>query len=454
MVEPDVPADVAVPVGEDPGGARPGRPVRRRLSGVVGRLTTTNIIVMIAGLITAPLQARALGPDGRGTLAAIVVPVSLAPWVASFGLGVFAMREAARGRSTGELVGTFGAASLLIGAAVAALAVPIADFFAEGRETVFLFIVIGLLLVPISLVADILWRVATGLEEWNRVIIVRLIPAVSGCLAIVVLFIVDSLTVSSAAVVALGSGLLSIVPLIPVLRQAAPLRLSRSLAAEGFRFGSKAWLTTLSSLTNVRLDQLIMIRLVDARELGLYAVAATIATFSASFTAALGTGLFPRIAAGEHNLAAQSLRTALAGVAAASVAIAVVTPVLLDVVFGSGFDDAAPMVWILLAAGIPLAGLTVLRDVTTSAGMPGAAARAELVALLITVPGIIVLVPPLGGVGAALVSAAAYTAGFIYLLIVCHRRFETPLSEFLVLRGSDLRWLLERLSEWRISRRG
>lgn len=218
---------------------------RDRLSGVVGRLTTTNIVVTIAGLITAPLQARALGPDGRGTLAAIVVPVSLAPWIAGLGLGVFAMREAARGRSTGELVGTFGAASLLIGAVVAALAVPIAGFLAEGRETVFLFLVIGLLLVPIALVADILWRVATGLEQWNRVIVVRLIPPVSGSLAIVVLFIADALTVSSAAIVALGGGLLSIVPLIAVLREAAPLRLSRSLAAEGFGFGSKAWLTTL-----------------------------------------------------------------------------------------------------------------------------------------------------------------------------------------------------------------
>jgi len=128
---------------------------------------------MAVGLITAPLQARALGPDGRGMLAAIMVPVSLAPWVAGLGLGVFAMREAARGRSSGELIGTIGAASMLPGAIVVLLAVPIASFFSDGRDTVFTFLLIGLLLVPVALLADILWRVATGLEQWRRVIAVR-----------------------------------------------------------------------------------------------------------------------------------------------------------------------------------------------------------------------------------------------------------------------------------------
>ena len=409
---------------------------------------------MAVGLITAPLQARALGPDGRGMLAAIMVPVSLAPWVAGLGLGVFAMREAARGRSSGELIGTIGAASMLPGAIVVLLAVPIASFFSDGRDTVFTFLLIGLLLVPVALLADILWRVATGLEQWRRVIVVRLIPAVTSGVAIVVLYVLDSLTVSSSAIVLLTGGVLSIVPLVPILRTAAPLRFSRSLAAEGFRFGSRAWITTLTSLANVRLDQLIMIRLVSARELGLYAVAATIAAFSASFTAALGTALFPRVAGGEVKLAARSLRTALAGVVSASILLALATPLLLSVLFGSRFDDAAPMVWILLAAGIPLAGLTVLRDVITSAGMPGSAARAELIALLITIPGIFVLVPSLGGVGAAIVSAAAYSLSFGYLLFVCHRRFATPYSEFLLLRGSDVRWAMARVRGRRLGRRG
>ena len=453
MVGPDLSTDAAISVGEDPAASHGARP-RRRLSGVVGRLTATNVVVLVAGLITAPLQARALGPDGRGLLAAIMVPVTIAPWAAGLGLGVFTMREAARGRSTGELVGTFGTASLLIGFVVVALAVPVASFFADGRETVFVFLVIGLALVPLALVGDVLWRIATGLEHWGTVIAVRLIPAVSSCVAIVVLFVADALTVSSAATVLFAGGVLSIVPLVPIIRAAIPLRFDRSLAKVGFRFGAKAWVTTLSSLANVRLDQLIMIRLVDARELGLYAIAATLAAFSASFTAALGTSLFPRVAVGEHGLAARSLRTALAAVTVASVAVAAVTPILLDIVFGSEFADATPMVWILLAAGIPLAGLNILRDVITSAGMPGSAARAELIALLITIPGIFVLVPPLGGVGAAIVSAAAYSLSFGYLLLVCRRRFDTSLAEFLIVRGSDLRWLSERIREWRAARRG
>src|SRR2546423_15340440 len=89
--------------------AAPTRRPRRSLAGVAGRLALTNGVITAMGLITGPLQARALGPAGRGTLAAIAVPLSMTPWIFGLGLTAFATTEAARMRSRGELVGTLSA---------------------------------------------------------------------------------------------------------------------------------------------------------------------------------------------------------------------------------------------------------------------------------------------------------------------------------------------------------
>src|SRR4051794_21247295 len=87
----------------------------RSLASVVVRLASANFSIFAVSLITAPLQARALGPAGRGELAAIIVPAGLLPTVASFGLGTYATLAVARGRKLGQVVGTVGALLILLG---------------------------------------------------------------------------------------------------------------------------------------------------------------------------------------------------------------------------------------------------------------------------------------------------------------------------------------------------
>lgn len=132
---------------------------------MAGRLASVNFIIVGLTFITAPLQARALGPTGRGDLAAILVPLGLAPVIVSLGLGTYSAREAARGRPLAPLVGTVGALLLVLGA-LAALAGPaIADLFSEGRAVVETWIVVGFLLLPLGLISWLLTDLASGRER-------------------------------------------------------------------------------------------------------------------------------------------------------------------------------------------------------------------------------------------------------------------------------------------------
>src|SRR3712207_9584829 len=89
---------------------RPGRPTApfrptRHASGLVllliRRFLAVSMFQALAGTATGIIAARSLGPSGRGDLAAIIVPLSMAPYALSLGLTTFSSRAAAAGRDLG-----------------------------------------------------------------------------------------------------------------------------------------------------------------------------------------------------------------------------------------------------------------------------------------------------------------------------------------------------------------
>jgi O-antigen/teichoic acid export membrane protein len=417
-------------------------PARWRFARVTASMTLVNVVIMAAAFVTAPLQARALGPSGRGDLAAILVPFGLAPLILHLGIGAYGARQAARGKPLGPLLGSLGSATLVIGVLGALAGVPLAAYLAEGRDTVHTYLLVAFALLPVGLVGTLLISVNSGLERWNVVIAARLIPPLSGVIALAALYLLDALTVESAAIVAIAGGVASTIPLFGILR-GRKLSFDPPVIREGIPFGLKAWLGGLASLSNTRVDQLLMITLVSPRQLGLYAVAVSLAGFSGALTAGLGPPLFTRVAAGETELAARALRVSLVLAGIATIIVALLTPPLIYVLFGSPFEDSIPMAWILLAAGIPLAGATVLTAALTATGRPGVPAVAEAVALVVTIAGLAVLLPPFAGIGAAIVSLVAYLANFVIQFRSARREFGGRARDFLLVGRADFKWAWE-----------
>lgn len=429
----------AVLSGERPVVTEPAhKPARPRLSSVVSRLAAANLAMAAVTVLTAPLQARVLGPAGRGELAAILVPLGLAPVILSIGLGTYAFRNAALGARVGTLVGTLGSLLLLLGVLGAALGPLVGEFVANGRPVVETWVIFGFALLPIGLLNIFLADIAGGLERWGTVVAVRLtLPAVL-LVGICSLYIAGELTVASAAFVAILAGTLPAVFLIPGAREFRPLRFDRAIAMEAIPFGLKAWAAGLGSLVNIRVDQLLMTRLVDSSELGLYVIAVTAAGFLVNpLVSGLAGGTMPRFATGRIDLVANVLRISMLGAIVISIGIALTAPILVPLVFGSDFAAAVPMIWVLLVADLPLVGTVVLSTAVISLGRPIYSAWSELLALVVTVPGLLLVLPSLGGLGAALVSLVAYSASFAMLIVIVHRQFGQRVSDLLVIRPAD-----------------
>ena len=133
-----------------------------------------------------------------------------------------------------------------------------------------------------------------------------------------------------------------------------------SLAREGITFGLKSWLGGLAQMANARLDQLLMITAVPPRQLGLYAVATTIAEGSGLVTGAISPPLMTRVSSGEIDLMARAVRITVILTIGLNIVFAVATPALILVLFGSDFRAAIPITMVLLVASVPLGAGMVL----------------------------------------------------------------------------------------------
>jgi O-antigen/teichoic acid export membrane protein len=120
--------------------------------------------------------------------------------------------------------------------------------------------------------------------------------------------------------------------------------------------------------------------------------------------------------------------------------LALLTPAILSLLFGPAFHGAIAMALVLLAASVPYAGASVLSAGLQADGAPLIPTVAEGIALVITVAGLVTLLRPLGGIGAAIVSLAAYSASFLFQLVMARRRTAVPVSVFLVPTRADVRW--------------
>lgn len=425
---------------------------RPRLGGVAARLTAVQVLGASSGFITGPLLAHALGASGRGDLAAVIVPFTLASAVLGLGIGTYAYRELPRGRSVGEVIGSLGVPLLILGAIAVVASVPVADALAGGRQTVRAFLIVGFVSMPLVLIGNLLLISLGALELWRRVLAANLTPFMTTFVAIVVLYLAGHLTVATAATATIAGSLLAIVPGLRLLWAGRPsFRPSITRAAIGF--GAKSWVGGLASLTNARLDQLLMITAVAPRVLGLYAVAVTIAGASGLVAGGVSVPLMTRIGAGERYLMSQAVRMVVAASVIVNAALAIVTPFLLSALFGPQFRDAYPMALILFVAQVPLTGAAVLSSALQADGAPLIPTVGEGIAVAITVPGLLVLLGPLGGEGAAVVSLAAYGASFVFQLVMARRRTGVPLSEFLVPTRSDVSWARGRFADLMVTLR-
>ena len=170
-------------------------------------------------------------------------------------------------------------------------------------------------------------------------------------------------------------------------------------------------------LGNYRLDQWILGAVSGAREVGLYSVAVAWAEALWYLPTALSAVQRPDLVRASERearrVAGYAFRVSAVLTLVLAAGLVIVAPVLCTTFFGEDFSGAVPQLRILALGALGVVAMKQLGSALTARGRPALASAAIGVSFVCTVVLDIALIPTYDGIGAAVASSLAYTAGGI-----------------------------------------
>jgi O-antigen/teichoic acid export membrane protein len=383
-----------------------------------------------AGLLMAVVPiARELGPTGRGTVAFITVTAIIAATLARLGVTeattVFcARRPAQRPALLTNLLLSVSAAALVAAVVVCGTLELVPRLRPPGIGNAELAVLAGAMFA--SGLADAGYMFVLGCSRFRLHALVTATAAWLYAGSMWLLAITGEITVVHATLIWVASqAAKAAVLLIASVRAEGLARPEPRLLRESLAFGVRAWIGTLSTAFNERLDQILVALLASETVLGIYATAVNAFDVLLYLAAAAATAMVPLVARADPALRTGRVLAAFRAVTlvtAGGIAVAAAAgPELIRLVFGAGFhDSAAPFLW-LLPGALGFAALALFSSALVASSAPGRSSAGALVSLLLGTALDFVLVPPLGASGAAIAASAGLLAGGALSLVLYRR---------------------------------
>lgn len=393
--------------------------------------------VLGLGVFTGVASARLLGPEGRGELGAITLWPMVLVLVASLGLNQAIVFHVGKRRFalaevwTGALALWLVQSLAVIAAGWALLPVVLRHYGPEARHLGLVF----LAFVPLSMLGGFPSSLAQGRLDLLSFTLLRGIAPAIYASGLAVLILRSHATVSEIVGVQIAALCLAVGAALWVAfgRMRVRFAWSRTACGDLLRFGFKSNLSSVAFYVNQRLDQLLLSLFVAPRDLGLYVVAVALASAAGFFpqavgavTIATGSNLDPEAA---RLMIARSFRLTLGVLAAGCGALFLICPWLISLGFGPSFSAAATACRILLPGTVALGLNQVLYDGARALEEPLLPSYSEGVSIVVTIAGLLLLLPRFGFLGAAIASTMAYTSSLVFMLGLARSRLNLGLRD-------------------------
>ncbi len=390
--------------------------------------------IQALNVVTGILLARALGPAGRGELAAAMLWPALFAALGSLGVSEAITYHAARASAApGTLVGSslalgLAQAAVLTGGAATALALLLANHTSDVRAAANAYVAY----IPMFLLSTYLMSVLGGMRRYATYQALRVLMIAASALGLVGLAAAGALTVRSAVLVYLGANLATVLAAAGTLRLwRMTLAIERGLVGRLIRFGVRSHGGNVASMLNERLDQLVISVFLAPASLGLYVVAVTMTSMTGLVGSSAAMVALPSVASaptatGRAREACRLVGTTLLLSVSVTLPVIVALPLLIDLFFGHAYAAAIRPGRTLLVATVALSTGRVLGAVLRAIGRPLDAGLAEFLALVATLLGMAILLPSFGLMGAAVTSLVAYATSAGWMAMRVARTLQVP----------------------------
>lgn len=391
----------------------------RAVLGIIG----SRGVVLVAGLATGVLTARALGPEGRGQYFAVMTLAAIVAQFGNLGLSSSNVFLAARERRLvwPLLVNSWWlAGAIAVAAAIAVLA--LGDAIAAQLQVPAHMLWAVCLLAPATLLFTLSCSVLVAedkfaaLNRWqivNALLTMSLLAAAALSAQPVEVFVAVAACSAAVTVVAMGAAIAQ--------GRTRQWRFDTHLFATGWRFAARAYVVLLLGFLMQRAAVAVLMVYSDPHQIGLYSIAAQVFDVLIIVPSSVATVIFPKLVRAVDG-SWSSVRSALLGTTLAMLvvcaAVAVLAEFAIGLLFGRAFLPALPAVrWVLVAALFTTV-TTVLSQFVVAQRFPGwlIAVWAAGVLTMCVVGALLVAAWGATGVAAAQsIGAAVVCAGVVVL---------------------------------------
>lgn len=418
----------------------------------VAVVTFGNIAPPLVALVTAPILAQALGVEGRGLLSAAIAPLLLTTSGMTLGIPEsVTYLVAQKVRHPRWTLGIGLLISLVLGGIGSALIAALSGVLSDGDAHLDSLIAYsGLALAPTMMLGAIRGY-ARGLQRWMLVASEQLCSAMFRLVSIVLLASTNLLSVENAVIVSVLAGIVGCVAYALLLsRRSAERPIERMNLADVrerasvmLRFGLGIWVGAAAGVLLSKLDLVLILPLSSASELGLYAVAMSIADTVRVFNKAVRDVVFSKQSNKQDDeMLSRASRVSTLLTLFAAIAVAILSYLLIPLLFGDDFKASTELVIILLVGIILGNPGSVLAAGLSARGRPMLRSIAMLIGVVTNIIGIVLLVPVFGAQGAAFASVASNVVTAVMVLVFAAKFFSLNPVHFLSLRRVDFIYLL------------
>lgn len=411
----------------------------------------TKVFVLFVGLISAIFIARALGADGRGVMAALLIYPQLLVAITEGGMRQAAVLYLGQNRaSDAHVIGALFSYMMIAGIVGYAMCYWLMFAFGE-QEFSRIMMLIAAAILPVTLATNALKGVFLGKEkikEFNKATWIQKVIYVAG---IAVFYAFDALTVLTAVLMTLLAAAFNFLQALFYLKKKALFSFSLDFATfrEMFGIGIVYAVALFFIQANYKIDVLLLSWLSTPSEVGNYAVAVQLGELLWQLPAAVLVVLMSKTANSKGSEIVDTLckttRLTLLITAVSSVGLLIASYYLIKPVFGVEFGDAFAML-VSLTLGLVLAA--VFKSVNSyfaGKGNPYFTIKLMGAAVSINVVLNFLLIPKYGGIGAGIASTVSYTFSAIGVVIVLMIKEKVKISNVLFVKKRDFDPLFDKL---------
>lgn len=395
-------------------------------SGTVAVIQTAvaNVLVQVVNVSSGVITARALGPSGRGSLAAIIMWPQFLAYALTMGVPVGTVYWLKRRPDMSrELSGASLVLSVALGcvsAVVGYVAIPFSLHTYPLRTIHFAqawVVVTPLALAAVTIISQI--QSAGSFKNFN---LFRFLSPLSVLIVLLIEKVTGHLNAYNAAVAYLLAATPATIWItVWVWKRFRPTFGSIVPASKLLLgYGVRAWGADLIGTVASQVDRVLVVGMLDPGSMGLYVVAQSAAGVLAVLPNAVSPVSLPK-ASGRSNaeivdLTGRAVRMTLLVMLLASLPLFLFGSFLLKLVYGPKFIGAAVVLPFLIFEAI-FDGLTsVLSQAFLASGFPGTVTLLQGCGLMTSVPLLYLLIPRYGVRGAGCALMLATSLRFIFIM--------------------------------------